>query len=117
MIEVVEETKIPKKIFHLIERMEKLFDVELYYSSEIYLYNRGGWPYAKGEGFVYSVCTSSFADGPDDDFSEEIKEIMLHSGFGCEEDGDNGMDPLGSYCRDTYWHYRFIYKPSIEDLD
>lgn len=111
------ETKVPKRIIALLCRMEELFDIEFDWEPEYTLYNRGGWPYAKAEAFRYSVCTSSFADGADFDYSKEIKEILLHCGFECEEEGDNGLDPIGSYCRDTYWNYHFIYKPTIEYLD
>lgn len=111
------DTKIPERIVALLSRMEQLFGIGFEYEPNYTLCNRGGWPYAKAEAFRYSVCTSSFADGPDLDYSKEIKEILLHCGFECEGEGDNGLDPIGSYCRDTYWNYHFIYNRSLEYID
>lgn len=111
------QTKIPDKIITLLERMEKLFGVEFEYEPCFQLYARGGFPYAKGEAVVYSVCTFSFADGADYDYSKEIKEILCNIGFSCHGEGDNGLDPVGSYGRDTYWNYHFMYKPTFEYLE
>lgn len=110
-------TRIPERIVAILARMEQLFGIGFEYESKYTYYNRGGWPYAHGESFRYSVCTSSFADGADYDYSEDIKEILLNMGFECEGEGDNGLDPIGSFCRDTYWNYHFIYKKSIEFID
>lgn len=110
------ETQIPEKILSLLERMETLFDTNFYYEANYTLFNRGGYPYAKGEAIVYRVCTSSFANGPDIDYSEEIKQILRNTGFECHGDGNNGLDPAGSFGRDTYWTYHFLYRPSVEEI-
>lgn len=114
--ELLEGTKLPEKVINLLDRLEKVFGIELWYEPNFYLYNRGGWPYAKGEAFTYDVCTFSMADGPDENWSKEIMQILKPIGFVCVSEGNNGLDPASSYGRDTYWHYHFIYKPEyIED--
>lgn len=115
--ELLKGTKIPEKIIGLLDRVEKVFGIQLWYEPTFYLYNRGGWPYEKGEAFTYDVCTFSMADGPDVDWSTELKQILLPIGFKCVGEGDNGRDPYASMGRDTYWHYHFIYKPTLEYIE
>lgn len=113
ILEYNPESKVPQKVVTLLDRMEKLFGVCFDYHPAFKLYNRGGWPYAEVEAFSYSVCTSSCAEGPDIDWSDEIKQILLNLGFFCHGAGDNGMDSATNW-QDTYWTYYFCYKPTLE---
>lgn len=110
------DTVIPSKIGDLIGRLEAVFGVTFDYNPCFTLYNRGGWPYAKGEALIYTVCTFSMADGPSEDWSKELKQILKPCGFSCESFGNNGLDPAESYGQDTFWHYAFIWDDSFEEI-
>lgn len=78
----------------------------------IKLYNRGGYTYGRAKGFTLSYCTSSYANGPDDD-PRYLIDFIKSLGFRIENSyGDNGMDSATNF-RDTYWSYEFIFEPSI----
>lgn len=78
----------------------------------IRMYNRGGWLHAVGKGFKMSYRTSSMEDGPDDD-PKYIIDFIKGLGFTIENSyGDNGMDSATNW-HDTFWHYDFLYKPSL----
>lgn len=107
-----EETSIPKKIMNMVNCICNEIGVYME-ETTITLRNRGGYPYAYGKGLTYTYCTSSYADGPDADYSTEMKNWLCGLGFEIVNSyGDNGMDSATNW-HDTFWHYDFLYKPSM----
>ena len=112
------DTHIPSKIMNMVRFMAEKVGCKEPEEETISLYNRGGWTYAFAKGFTMSYCTSSYADGPSEDYSKELLQWIKGLGFYIENSyGDNGMDPATSLGRDTYWHYDFVYKPSIAEIE
>lgn len=114
----LEAFQMPVKTVTLLERMGNLFGINLSLSEyPIEMKNRGDWVYALGKGFEYTYCTSSMMDGPEHDYSEEIKQILCNCGFELTgSSGDNGLDSSSNW-HDTYWTYKFVYKSSIVYID
>jgi len=113
-----EKEQIPQQTKNMVNFIaEKIGAGEVFSNGEeetIELTNRGGYTYAYGKGFSISHCTFSFADGPGIDYSEEFTKWLKGLGFKMVNSyGDNGMDPLGSNGRDTYWTHEYVYEPSI----
>lgn len=112
----VDDEQIPQTVKRIVDSvMCELGFVEPFYNGNeevIELSNRGGWTYAYGKGFCLSYRTSSMLDGPDADPKYIIKFIK-GLGFCIENSyGDNGLDAATNW-HDTYWHYDFLYKPSV----
>ena len=107
-----EETEIPEKIINMVNFICDKVGICML-EDTIVMRNRGGYPYAYGKGLTYSYCTSSYADGPDVDYSEEMRKWICGLGFKIVNSyGDNGMDSSTNW-HDTYWHYDFLYEPSM----
>lgn len=116
-----EEEQIPQRIKNMVNHIaEKIGISAPFEGSEeevIKLKNRGGYTYGYAKGFTLSHCTSSYADGPGEDYSKEFIDWIKGLGFAIENSyGDNGMDYTTNW-QDTYWHYDFIYKPSTVDYE
>jgi len=106
-----EETHIPKKIMDMVEWICEKCGVCLI-EETITLRNRGGYAYAFAKGYQYSYCTSSYEDGPDVDYSDEIAKWLKGLGFIIENSyGDNGLDSATNW-HDTFGHYDFVYQPT-----
>lgn len=106
-----ENTHIPEEIMDVVNFIaEKIGHGGGIEEQTVTLYNRGGYPYAKGFRIIH--CTSSYADGPSADYSGAFAKWLKGLGFRIENSyGDNGMDPATNW-RDTYWTNEFIYEPS-----
>lgn len=115
----MEDLKLSSKEKYMLSQISKVLEIDLPTEEDdfdiIYLRNRGGYVYATGYGFTYSYRTFSLEDGPEIDLSDELKFYLKAIGFKIENSyGDNGMDPYGSCCRDTYWNYDFILERTLE---
>ena len=115
----MEDLKLSSKEKYMLSQISKVLGIDLPTQEDdfdiIYLRNRGGYVYATGYGFTYSYRTFSLEDGPEIDLSDELKFYLKAIGFNIENSyGDNGMDPYGSCCRDTYWNYDFILERTLE---
>ena len=76
-----------------------------------------GYEYGYCKGFTLTHCTSSYAEGPSDDYSEELIEWLKGLGFAIVGSyGDNGMDSATNW-HDTFWTYEFGYLPSEVSKD
>lgn len=115
----MEDLKLSSNEKYMLSQISKVLEIDLPTEEDdfdiIYLRNRGGYVYATGYGFTYSYRTFSLEDGSEIDLSDELKFYLKAIGFKIENSyGDNGMDPYGSCCRDTYWNYDFILERTLE---
>lgn len=108
--------ELPEKTLNLIKQCEKVFSCEINILDQVYLYDRGGHPYAVGAGVSVNHTTSSYANGPSHDYSQEVFSFLKHNGFQeANSTGDNGMDSSTNF-RDTSWTDEFIYTPTMKQL-
>ena len=110
--------QIPKQVKDMVQYISEKVGCSVDDEEKVIeLRNRGGHTYAFGKGFTISYCTSSLADGPGEDYSDTLIKWIEGIGFRIENSyGDNGMDSATNY-NDTYWHYDFVYEPSIVSIE
>jgi hypothetical protein len=107
-----DETHIPEKIMTMVNAIAKQVGCDDVVEETIPLYNRGDQVIGFAKGFSLTHCTSSYADGPSQDYSKEMAMWLKGLGFVIENSyGDNGMD-CSTNLQDTYWTHEFIYKPT-----
>lgn len=108
-----EKTHLPEKTMDVVNYVCEKLGVSISGEITISMRNRGGYLYAYAKGFSYSYCTSSYIDGPDEDYSKEIKMFVKGLGFKVANSyGDNGLDSETNW-HDTFWTYEFIYEPTM----
>ena len=96
----------------LIKRLQTLFP-EACISIDEYIPFKNVWDVESGHGpgVEYRRVTRSYADGPECDFSQEIKQILLNSGFTYAGYYSSGCD---DYHLEDYEIYRFCETESIK---
>ena len=107
-----DETHIPETIMTMVNAIAKQVGCGEVEEETIDILNRGGQVIGYAKGFSLTHCTSSLADGPSPDYSQEMAMWLRGLGFVIENSyGDNGMDSATNW-QDTYWMHEFIYKPT-----
>lgn len=107
------ETTIPSNVMGVVNGVFNYLGIPCPVVETIKLYNRGGHIYAYAKGFSITHCTSSYADGPSEDYSIPLSKFLKGLGFYIENSyGDNGMDSATNW-HDTFWTNEFVYKDSI----
>ena len=100
----MEEMILTPKHTDLVHRLQNLFpEATIMIEDEVPYYNRGGFIYAKAHGVAYQRVTSSYEEGPEYDYSEEIKQILLNSGFELAHYYTTGCDER------NYENYEYFY--------
>ena len=108
-----QNTHIPQKIMDMVNFIAANVGCGFIEEETITLRNRGGYTYGYAKGFSLTHCTSSYADGPSPDYSQEMAKWLKGLDFSIENSyGDNGMDSATNW-HDTIWTHEFIYKPSL----
>lgn len=106
------ETILTPKHEELIKRLQTLFpEANIQIEENLHLKNIWGVTIGYGPGVTYKRITRSYADGPDWDFSEEIREILLNAGFTKGGYYSTGHD---EYHYEDYEVYTYLEKQSIE---
>lgn len=108
-----QNTHIPVKVMEMVNFIAEKVGCGTIEEETITLRNRGGYTYGYAKGFSLTHCTSSYADGPSPDYSEEMAKWLKGLDFSIENSyGDNGMDSATNW-HDTFWTHEFVYRPSI----
>lgn len=108
-----QNTHIPDKVMDMVNFIAEKVGCGVIEEETITLRNRGGYTYGYAKGFSLTHCTSSYADGPSPDYSQEMAKWLKGLDFSIENSyGDNGMDSATNW-HDTFWTHEFIYKPSL----
>ena len=106
------ETHIPEKIMTMVNAIAKQVGCDEVEEETINIFNRDGQVIGYAKGFKLVHCTSSYADGPSPDYSQEMAMWLKGLNFIIENSyGDNGMD-FSTNHHDTFWTHEFIYKPT-----
>jgi len=99
-----EEPKLTPKHRDLLRRLQTLFPEANIDEDFIQMRNRGGWVYAEGVGISYRRVTSSYADGPEFDYSKEIAQILCNSGFEAAGYYTSGCDERNFENHETFYY-------------
>ena len=115
------ETHIPQEVKKIVNAVMTELELGFAFQTDddgslieetITIFNRGGYACGYGKGFSLTYCTSSMADGAEED-PKYVIDFIKGIGFRIENSmGDNGMDSATNW-HDTYWTYEFIFEPSI----
>lgn len=106
------ETHIPEDVMKMVEIVTNQLGIYVEETTVTYR-NRGGYPYAYAKGFIVSYRTSSYADGPDDNYGEIFMKWIGGLGFEVAESyGDNGLDSTTNW-HDTWWNYEIAYRDTM----
>ena len=109
--------QIPERIMTMVRHIAEKIGVDIGEEEVIELTNYYGVKIGIAKGFTLSHCTSSYADGPSEDYSEEFFSWLMGLGFKKGGSyGDNGLDSSTNW-HDTYWHNEIYYGPSLVDED
>lgn len=107
----MEETILTPKHEELLKRLQALFPEANLEASEYVPYkNIFDVTIGSGPGIEYRRITRSYEEGPQFDFSEEIKQILLNSGFTYAGYYSSGCD---DYHYEDYEIFRFIETENI----
>ena len=105
--------QIPKTVMNMVRHITQKVGYPIEEEEVIAIRNYYGEIYAYAKGFRVTYCTSSYANGPSEDYSQAILKWLKGLDFEIVgEGGDNGLDSATNY-HDTYWTYDVIYKPSL----
>lgn len=111
-MEQEKELILTPKHEELIKRLQTLFPEACISINEyIPLKNVFDVQIGHGPGVEYRRVTRSYEDGPEYDFSQEIKQILLNSGFTYAGYYSSGCD---DYHYEDYEIYRFCESESIK---
>lgn len=106
------ENSIPQKTMDMVNWIAEKIGYPVY-EETLTIKNRFGVAIGCARGFIVTHCTSSYADGPSEDYTPEFIKWLGGLGFELGDSyGDNGMDSTTNW-HDTFWHKEIIYKPSI----
>lgn len=107
------ETHIPEKILDMVNFIaDKIGHGGCIEEETIQIRNRGGYVIGYAKGFSITHCTSSYSDGPSQDYSKEFNKWLQGLDFKIENSyGDNGLDSATNW-HDTFWTNEFIFKSS-----
>lgn len=98
-----QEKSILKRISNLFPEIDMPTQAEDF--DDISLYDNEHFICTTGYGFIYSVCTSSYENGPDVDFSKELEYYLKAIGIQIvEKEGKY----FSEYGEDTYCYYTFM---------
>lgn len=107
----MKKTILTPKHEELLRRLQILFpEANLEASEHIPYNNRWGVTIASGPGIQYRRITRSYEEGPEWDFSKEIREILLNAGFTAASYYCSGHD---EYHYEDYEIFRFIETENI----
>lgn len=106
-------THIPEKIMNMVRHISEKIGYSIDQEETVVVRNVYGVKIGYGKGFQISHCTSSYADGPSEDYSKEFAQWLEGLGFRIVGSyGDNGMDSATNW-HDTFWYHDFVYEPTI----
>ena len=111
------ETHIPEKTMDMLNWICEKIGIFPPIEETISLRSVYGIEYGLCKGFSLTHCTSSLADGPSKDYSQELKGFIKGLGFEIVgSHGDNGLDSATNW-HDTFWTYDFGYMPTKTNIN